>query len=281
MKQLIQSICELEGLSVQNIQVLTGGDINKCFKLTGQQSPKVIKLNSLHRFPKMLQLEAKSLEELRLTNTFNIPEVIAYGDYHQFQYLILDYIEPGTPTAKDWPVFGEQLAQLHQTTKTNFGYTTTNYIGELPQHNDTEVTAANFYIHQRLEPQLKLAQQKNYKLSSVEAFLLEIPSLIPNRPPSLVHGDLWSGNYLFHSKKGFYLIDPAISYSLAEFDLAMMQLFGGFPSSVFEAYRNSVDASKLQLKHLDLFKLYYLLVHLNLFGQSYFSACQNIINKYT
>ena len=281
MKQLIQSICELEGLSVQNIQVLTGGDINQCFKLTGQQSQKVIKLNSLHRFPKMLQLEAKSLEELRLTSTFNIPEVIAYGDYLQFQYLILEYVEPGTPKTQDWPKFGEQLAQLHQTSQTNFGYTTTNYIGELPQPNDTEVTAANFYIRQRLQPQLKLAQQKNYKLSSVEAFLLEIPSLIPNRLASLVHGDLWSGNYLFHSKKGFYLIDPSIAYSLAEFDLAMMQLFGGFPSSVFEAYRNSVNTSQLQLKHLDLFKLYYLLVHLNLFGQSYFSACQNIINKYT
>ncbi len=281
MQQLIQSICELEGLSGQNIEVLPGGDINQCFKLTGQQSPKVIKLNSLHRFPNMLQLEAKGLKELRLTKTFNSPEVIAYGDYHQFQYLILEYIETETPSAKDWPVFGEQLAQLHQTTQTNFGYTTTNYIGELPQPNDPEVTAADFYIYQRLEPQLKLAQQKGYSLTSVEAFLAEVTSLIPNRPSSLVHGDLWSGNYLFNSKKGFYLIDPAIAYSLAEFDLAMMQLFGGFPSSVFEAYRNSVDASKLQLKHLDLFQLYYLLVHLNLFGQSYFSACQNIINKYT
>lgn len=281
MQQLIQSICELEGLSVQNIEVLPGGDINQCFKLTGQQSPKVIKLNGLHRFPNMLQLEAKGLKELRLTKTFNSPEVIAYGDYHQFQYLILEYIETETPSAKDWPVFGEQLAQLHQTTQTNFGYTTTNYIGELPQPNDPEVTAADFYIYQRLEPQLKLAQQKGYSLTSVEAFLAEVTSLIPNRPSSLVHGDLWSGNYLFNSKKGFYLIDPAIAYSLAEFDLAMMQLFGGFPSSVFEAYRNSVDASKLQLKHLDLFQLYYLLVHLNLFGQSYFSACQNIINKYT
>ncbi|SHE50971.1 hypothetical protein SAMN05444278_102156 [Psychroflexus salarius] len=281
MRELLLKITQKHQLKLKEIKLLTGGDINQVFKLTCHEGLFVLKLNQALKFPKMLQLEAKALSDIAISNSFKIPNCVAVGEYHQFQYLIIDYISNAQPTNQAWYQFGEQLAQLHQKSQSKFGYNYDNYIGELTQYNSAENTALDFYINQRIKPQLELAQQNKFQLKNTALFLDRVKHLVPEHQPSFIHGDLWSGNYLYHKSEGFYLIDPAVSFSLPEFDLAMMQLFGGFPSSVFEAYRNSVDASKLQLKHLDLFQLYYLLVHLNLFGQSYFSACQNIINKYT
>ncbi|MDN6280263.1 MAG: fructosamine kinase family protein [Psychroflexus sp.] len=281
MRELLSKIALDAKIQLRSAQQIRGGDINTTYLLKTDSEKFVVKINHKHRFPEMLKREAKGLERLRETQTFFIPEVFKIGEYNQFQYLILDYINSHQPQSSDFSRFGEQLAQLHQHTETSFGLVEDNYIGKLKQGNTTETSAVDFLINQRLLPQLKLALQNKYDLKQVETFLKQVEQLIPDQKSSLTHGDLWTGNYLYSKDKDFCLIDPAVAYSLKNFDIAMMKLFGGFSAEAFERYYAIHPKAEKEQNHLDIYQLYYLLVHLNCFGQSYFSRCQNIISKYT
>lgn len=278
MRELLTKIAQDAKIELRSAKQLHGGDINKTYLLETTSEKLVIKINRKHRFPEMLQREAEGLEKLRETNTFYIPEVFKVGEHHQFQYLLLSYIN--SHQASDYSELGEQLAELHKHSKADFGLNEDNYIGQLKQSNSTETSAVDFMINQRLLPQLNLALQKKYDLKQIDSFLKQIENLIPEQKSSLIHGDLWSGNYLYSKKEGFCLIDPAISYSLKNFDLAMMKLFGGFSAEAFESYYEILPEAQEEENHLDVYQLYYLLVHLNCFGQAYFSRCQEIITKY-
>ena len=128
-------------------------------------------------------------------------------------------------------------------------------------------------------PQFNLAKEKGYEFKNLQAFYKKVRGIIPNEKPSLIHGDLWSGNYL-KTDRGFALIDPAVAYSLREMDLAMMKLFGGFPKEAFAAYEANFSLAKAYTSRIELFQLYYLLVHLNLFGSGYLAGVRRCINNY-
>lgn len=280
MRELLQQIALKHELELTRIKALSGGDINQVYLWSTNKGDCILKLNHSLKFPQMLQRESESLQHLAQTKSFKIPKVIACDEHRQFQYLILEHITAAQPAQQNWHKFGEQLASLHNCTQDQFGYTNQNYIGELPQYNFNETTAAQFYINQRILPQLNLAAKNNFSLKHTDAFLKQAETLIAPQEPSLIHGDLWSGNYLYNEQQGFCLIDPAIAFNLKNFDIAMMKLFGGFPQQAFEAYFEHQPEAKLESQHLTLYQLYYLLVHLNIFGQSYFAQCQNIISKY-
>ncbi len=273
----------IESLLSEKIEVarpLLGGDINEVYLLTITTKKAVIKLNKASNFPKMFEAEAKGLKELKNSNTFKIPEVLHVGTIKDRSFLILEFITTAQSTNDFWEVFGIKLATLHQYSKPYFGLEYDNCIGSLPQYNMKCQTASEFYIIQRLEPQFRLAVQKGFSFSKLDTFYKNITKEIINEPSSLIHGDLWNGNYLVDQNGLPCLIDPAIGYGPREMDIAMMQLFGGFKPELFEVYNEIFPLKEGWRDRIPIFQLYYLLVHLNLFGSSYYNKVDQIVRAY-
>ena len=172
------------------------------------------------------------------------------------------------------------MIKLHKTSADHFGFHEDNYIGKLPQYNGKETKASDFYIHQRLEPQIRMAKDRNYDLPVDDVFFKNVADAIPDEQPSLIHGDLWAGNYMTDEKGDPVLIDPATCYAHREMDLAMMKMFGGYSSRIFEIYDENYRLESQWQSRIKLYQLYYLLVHLNLFGTGYLGSVENIIRQY-
>lgn len=277
---ILTKIAEESNLNLLESTPLSGGDINDVFLLKCASKKYVVKTNDASKFPGMFEAEAEGLDLLRSSNSFKIPSVVKFGVIENTSYLLLEYILEGSTSHIFWQQFAENLAILHKTTQPTFGLDHNNYIGSLPQYNGTQTSAADFYINQRLEPQFKMAKEQGFDFSKLDVFYKNIFSEIPNEPPSLLHGDLWGGNYMVSEDGNPTLIDPAISFASREMDLAMMQLFGGFSEDVFSHYHSIFPLENNWKQRVSLWQLYYLLVHLNLFGSSYLSRVQNIVKKY-
>ena len=259
---------------------MTGGDINDVYLLTTVSDQKIIKINTSDLFPRMFEAEAKGLQLLQKSKTFTIPDVFHAGTFENNSFLLLSYVSSGERSSTFWQDFGKQLAVLHQHTHSYFGLAYNNYIGSLPQYNTQFSNAAQFYITQRLEPQLKIAKQNGFSFSEIDRFFRNMETEIPDESAALIHGDLWSGNYLVDSLGNPGLIDPAIAYAPREMDIAMMHLFGGFNAEVFNVYQEVFPMEPGWKDRLSIWQLYYLLVHLNLFGESYYTSVCRIIEKY-
>ena len=281
MQSTLQKIAVKNNLNLKKVTPLQGGDINQVFLLNCEKHNFVIKLNDTYRFPTMFEAEARGLELLKSSQSFKIPEVICFGKEKNTSYLLLQYIPNGTPTKFSWRNFSQNLAKLHRTTNDFFGLNHTNYIGSLPQFNIEENSAATFFINQRLVPQFNLATEKGFHFPTLNNFLKNISEEIPEESASLIHGDLWNGNYIISEKGIPVLIDPAVSFAPREMDLAMMQLFGGFPEKVFSVYHEIFPLKNNWEERVSIWQLYYLLVHLNLFGSSYLPQVNYIMNKYS
>ncbi|MBT8262258.1 MAG: fructosamine kinase family protein [Bacteroidia bacterium] len=281
METTIRSIAELHSLVLEGITPLAGGDINEVYLLQTSSGNLVVKLNNAERFPKMFETEKAGLELLSSTNTFRIPEVIANGETENTSYLLLEYILPGSKSTGFWTDFGVNLARLHKNRSDLYGWKHNNYIGSLFQSNAFTIKASDFYINERLRPQVNLARQNGYLTEDLTRFFKRVSEIIPNEPPALIHGDLWNGNYMVDKEGRPVLIDPSVSYSHREMDLAMMQLFGGFPSEVFLVYNEELPLESGWEERVSLWQLYYLLVHLNLFGAGYLGQVRSAISKYS
>ncbi len=180
--------------------------------------------------------------------------------------------------------FGQQLGHLHKISTSQFGWDSDNFIGSLHQSNKTHDTWPDFYVSERLLPQLQLTVDQGLlsvgDVPSEHTMLSVMATLCPQVKPSLLHGDLWSGNYLI-SKDGIpYLIDPAVYRGHSEIDIAMSKLFGGFGASFYQVYNEVIPADNFSNDRIKIYQLYYLLVHLNLFGRSYYSGVKAILKSY-
>lgn len=281
MQNLLKNIASQQQLKLISTKTLAGGDINQVFLLKCCEGNFVVKLNNATKFPKMFSTEAKGLQLLKNGSRFKIPQVIDVGEVDNISYLLMEYIFSGNPETDFWQLFAKKLAGLHKNTQANFGLDHDNYIGSLPQKNGTEETASEFYINQRLEPQFKIAYSRGFHFLNLHKFYRNISLEIPNEPPALIHGDLWSGNFMVSEKGKPVLIDPAIAFAPREMDLAMMQLFGGFSEEVFSIYQYHFPLETGWKERTSLWQLYYLLVHLNLFGENYLSRVKFIVDKYS
>jgi len=278
-ERIVRDIFQSHNIFPIKAEPLSGGDISQVLRVYSSNKSYVLKRNTLLPFEDMFQVEAKSLDILRKTNSFLIPEVIAEGKYKANQYLILEYLDVQNHGKAE--VFAEALAKLHNESSNRFGLDFDNYIGSLPQKNTTlYASASEFYINLRLEPQLKMASDKGYHFNNTDRFFKTVEHLVPKEKPSLIYGDLWSGNYMYAKHKPA-VIDPAISFAPREMDIAMMKLFGGFSPVIFDVYNTIYPISIGWEERVELWQLYYLLVHLNLFGQSYYGSVERIIKKYS
>ncbi len=262
-----------------------GGDINSTFYLTSERGLNFLKYNTSHDFARMFEREADGLALLKESGAIRIPKVLEYGEENGISFLLLEWIKSRPETSPTfWQNFGQQLADLHQSTRPNFGLSHANFIGNLAQYNNDQENGVDFLIYERFEPQLFLAEEKN-RISKSDRLAFEklytrLNNIIPDEFPALIHGDLWSGNWMVDEQDQPVLVDPAISYGLREMDLAMMTLFGQVPPLFFEAYHTHFPLARDWKNRLDIYQLYYLLVHLNLFGGSYVIQVRQILKKY-
>ncbi|RDK83856.1 fructosamine kinase family protein [Marinirhabdus gelatinilytica] len=281
MKSLLKEIALRHDCNLNEVKPLSGGDINQVFLLKCKETNLVAKLNLASKFPTLFEAEAKGLQRLAASKSFKIPKVLGTGEISGYAYLLLEHIPQDKPVSGFWERFAENLAALHKTSHNRFGLDHDNYIGSLKQFNCPETTAADFYLNQRLIPQFRLAMDNGFQFEDLGKFYKKVLRLIPDGAPSLVHGDLWNGNYLISEKGAPVLIDPAVAYAPCEMDLAMMQLFGGFPQEVFSTYDEIFNLQEDWKERVPLFQLYYLLVHLNLFGHGYLQQVKGILKKFS
>ncbi len=268
---------------IRQIRHLGGGSINDVRQVDGQKGSIVIKLGHNAAAIHMFEAEAKGLRLLAQCGAVHTPQVL--GMYTRPPILALGHISRGQPSRRFWVTFGEALAQLHRHSAPTFGLPHDNYIGTLPQQNRPTTDGPTFYRKYRLEAQLHLpgCQQwfTNNDLRAFERLFARLEALLPDEPPALIHGDLWSGNFLCNSQGQAVLIDPAVCYAYREMDIAMAHLFGGFDPVFFEAYAANWPHADGLSERIELFQLYYLLVHVNLFGGSYVSAVRRTLHKLT
>ncbi|RRQ50067.1 fructosamine kinase [Maribacter algicola] len=282
-KELIAYLNYLLCTKIERVSPISGGDISRAYLLESETEKFFCKINGGNKALVMFQAEKKGLQELLKTNTIAAPRSFQVEPYNEGAFFLMEYVESKTATSKEMALFGRQLALLHQTSNTRtFGWEEDNFIGSLYQSNKSHQDWTSFYVQERLLPQLKLAFEKGLLLKT------DIPSegkmdtmcsnLFPNIKPSLLHGDLWSGNFLI-SKDGIpFLIDPAIYYGHYEVDIAMTHLFGGFGDSFYNSYREIIPPEPGEEERKDIYQLYYLLVHLNLFGASYTAPVKRILS---
>ena len=269
------------GINPHKSTALFGGDINQVYRCTFDKQDLVVKLNSANKFPNIFEKEKKGLELLAKSN-FKIPKPLAFGNLENFDYLVLEYIQPGSSI--DWEIFGEKLAELHRKTSSKFGLNYHNYIGSLVQNNNFENTWEEFYSNFRLLPLTAKARDQQLILkndvSKIEKLCLKLNELIPATKPSLIHGDLWSGNLISDKNNEPVLIDPAVYYGHPEMDWAMLSLFGNYPTIAMEKYNEINPIEKDFEKRKEIHQLYPLLVHLILFGKGYYRSVMSIIEKF-
>ncbi|WP_406683089.1 fructosamine kinase family protein [Seonamhaeicola sp. MEBiC1930] len=282
-KILVQYFENFLNQNIETIQSVSGGDISEAIVIKTDKQKYFVKTNTLEKYH-MFKTEALGLQAIAATKTIDTPIVYAFNTIENVSFILMEWIETKQPSSKDFEVLGNQLAQLHQSTSKNFGFNTDNHIGSLPQKNTVHNTWASFYTHERLLPQLEMAKQKGL-LSDSECplekqIINQTESLFHNIKPSLLHGDLWSGNYLISKDGKPYLIDPAVYYGHNEVDIAMTKLFGGFGEHFYESYFSHYPSNADTSARIDLYQLYYLLVHLNLFGSSYYGSVKSILQKY-
>lgn len=269
------------GCTIVETQYVAGGSINETYKISTTCGIFFLKYNSASKYPEMFTKEKAALEFLSKTNTVIVPEVLTSETFGNCSFLLLKYETPSQLSKNYWSVFARQLSSLHQITAQNFGLDHDNYIGALPQINTYMDSYCDFFISCRLNPLLKSAVDKDLltqkDILKFENLYKLLPEILPVERPSLVHGDLWSGNLIVNHKGMPCVVDPAIHYGHRESDIAMTRLFGGFPSAFYSTYHSCLPMEKGWEERIPIHQLYPLLVHVNLFGMSYASQLRNIV----
>jgi protein-ribulosamine 3-kinase len=262
-----------------------GGCINDCFQVTINSEKFFLKINSASKHLNLFQKEKNGLELLGSQNIIRVPKPILCDEVEDKQILLLEWIETGPGTGQFWKTFGEQLVWLHHTTQDHFGLDEDNYMGSLSQKNGAHSDWNKFFIECRLQPQIKLAEEKHLlqkkHLASFEKLYSKLPEIFNDEKPSLVHGDLWRGNFMCDENSQPVLIDPAVYYGHRSVDLAMTTLFGGFDKQFYESYNYYHPFPSNYHDQWYVANLYPLLIHLNLFGSSYLGQIEQTLKNFS
>lgn len=272
-------------VTLQDFSFVGGGCINHGGVLEASSGKFFLKWNSATRFPGMFGAEARGLGLLSEANVLRVPTVIGFDEANEYQFLVMEYIEQNGRSPLYWEHLGQGLAALHRVSSGHLGLDHNNYIGSLPQFNASRSSWVDFFIQQRLQVQVQLMNENGMAdgtlLNRFERLYKKLPSLLPEEKPSLLHGDLWSGNLITDEKGEPCIIDPAVYYGHREADLAMTRLFGSFEEAFYRSYHEAFPLLKGYEQRFDLYNLYPLLVHVNLFGSAYISQVKTILHQFT
>jgi len=302
LRHLLGSGVELKGASP-----VSGGSINEACRLDTTEGPFFLKRK--RRAPAgFFACEARGLELLRRAGA-QVPAVIGWLDVDEegaeefaepgSAYLLLEWLDKAPWTPRTMEELGRSLARVHGAgapalsgPHAGYGLDGDSYIGELPQPNRIMDDWTEFYRACRLQPQFELGLESgriapgSQRARRLEYVIRHLDKWIPRRPePSLLHGDLWAGNAMAARSSGgaepeAWFLDPSVCVGHHEVDLAFSEYFGGFSPAFYAAYREAHGLDGLYAERKPLYQLYYLLVHLNLFGEGYGAAVDSILRRY-
>jgi fructosamine-3-kinase len=257
-----------------------GGCIHRAYRATAGGQSWFVKVNDASR-AELFAAEADGLQALA-RGPLRVPQVICRGETGEQSFLVLEWLDLRAGAPRDYAKLGEQLARLHALAGPRHGWRRDNYIGSSPQSNAEDASWPRFFGRARLAPQLALARSKGHAAlcAKGDKLLDALPKLFGAHAPqpALLHGDLWGGNTAFLGGGTPVIFDPAVYYGDRETDLAMTQLFGGFPEDFYAAYRALAPLEPGYRVRKTLYQLYHVLNHANLFGGAYAAQAENMMD---
>ena len=267
------------------LQKVGGGSINETYRLTFSEKSLFCKINSATKFPHLFRRESQGLDLIASQGRIKTPRVTDCFEAEGCQVLLLEWIQEGERTDKFWKTFGEQLAALHQVTCPFYGLEEDNYMGSVPQANRKHESWTVFFAEERLSPMVERCAAKNLlhrqHLLQFEALRKKLAGIFSEEKPALLHGDLWSGNFLCNESAEPVLIDPAVYFGHRSVDLAMTTLFGGFRQPFYEAYHYHFPLPSNYEEQWAVCNLYPLLIHLYLFGAGYLPQIERTLKTFS
>jgi fructosamine-3-kinase len=270
---------------IQLLKSIGGGCINNALQVVTPKASYFVKWN-VAPLPKMFTTEAQGLQLLAATNTIRIPAVIKVQEAEPGlpAFILMKWIE--RRSGFDQRLCGQQLAHLHLNgTADEYGLDHDNYIGSTQQHNGWRSDWVEFFCKNRLQPQIELAVRNKrcdaFRRKKLEKLLSRLDEWLGGitRKPSLLHGDLWGGNVIADETNKPVLIDPAVYYGDREADLAFTQMFGGFSNDFYQAYNDVYPLEFGYQERFEIYNIYHILNHLNLFGDSYGFSLDSVLNR--
>ena len=272
-EQIAEQISQATGkaFQIEHRRSVGGGSVNQAYAVTGGDRAYFVKLNQADRVD-MFEAEARGLQQIFGSKTIRVPQPICWGAAGGSAYIVLEWLDLGYGDHQAWEEMGRNLAAMHQTiSQKGFGWERNNTIGFIPQINDWTENWADFFTEHRLGFQFQLANQRRGRFPQQDRLLAMVPKILAghNPHPSLVHGDLWTGNAAVTVQGEPVILDPATYFGDREVDLAMSQLFGSFPPNFYSAYNEVLPLDSGYKTRKILYNLYHILNHFNQFGGSY------------
>jgi fructosamine-3-kinase len=271
----------LTKFQVESRRSVSGGCINQGYALTGNGLTYFVKINQASEVA-MFEAEAFGLKQMLATRTIRVPEPICWGVAENSSYLVMEWLEFGRGTTQAWEEMGRKLAAMHQAGgSSQFGWERNNTIGSTPQINTWTENWADFFAEHRIGYQLQLAKRKGGSFPDYPQVVEVVKEFLADRnpEPSLVHGDLWSGNVAVLETGEPVILDPATYYGDREVDIAMTELFGGFPAAFYRGYNEVFPLDEGYERRKTLYNLYHILNHFNLFGGGYGSQANRMLGQ--
>lgn len=285
-EKIKKRIEEKLGSKIKSFSSLSGGCISDAFKISTENGTSFFLKYNPSASNNMFLKEANGLRELDKSNAIKIPEVLSVDE----DYILLEFIASGNRKKNFFEDFGKSFAEMHKFKSDSFGFYENNYIGSNPQINIPDEKEKSdwtaFYLNKRILFQLQLAEKLGNSTDELRKGISKLENKIEDiighnsEKPSLLHGDLWAGNYMIDQNGNAVLIDPAAYYGHREADLGMTKLFGGFNSEFYKAYNESFPLEDGFDYRENIYKLYHVLNHLNLFGGGYYSQAISLIKFY-
>jgi fructosamine-3-kinase len=296
--QIATRISEVTGktFEINQRRSVPGGCINQGYAVSGNTGTYFVKFNQASKL-EMFEAEALGLRQMLATDTIRVPKPICVGTAVEFAYIVLEWLELGSGNnTESWEALGCQLAAMHcwhplqsstppnsssrEGSQNRFGWDVKNTIGSTPQINTWTSNWAEFFAEYRLGYQFKLARSRGGHFPLEAKVMAAVPKLLNHQPqPSVVHGDLWGGNAGITTSGEPVIFDPAVYIGDREVDIAMTELFGGFPTAFYRGYGDICAMEEGYKRRKTLYNLYHILNHFNLFGGGYGSQANRMMEQ--
>ncbi len=261
-----------------------GGEINQSYKVITNQGVFFLKVHDLDRYPKMFEKENYALQVLAKTQTVEVTKCVGICVEEGQEFMFLEYIESAPMQANFWSLLGENLASMHTQTSRYFGFQEDNYLGSIIQLNNRISNWGQFYIKNRLLPNVRKANENQFldaaHLRKFEKYFKIVEVLFPEEEPALVHGNLWKEHVMAGGNGNPVLCNPSAYFGHREMDIALTRSVGTFNKEFYEAYHSTYPLQEDWEVRVDFCLMYYALVNLNTYGIPYLPSVEDKLNKW-